>query len=1183
MRGERREARGMQRIGRMGLMAALLCAGAWGMSWVETSQQDFSDGAPDNNLYVSYRDSGTVEFAPRFDLNNDGYMDMVCPDDSGPYLRVYFGSATGYDSARSRYFDVSGGGGIDIADLNTDGYAELVHSGWHARNVVIYWGSDSGPSATDTTWLSTGGQSEAVTIADLDRDSYLDIIAGTDSGDVYVFWGSYGGYASSDTSVITLGGRIGHDLGVADFDNDGWADIAAVRWNRDSNAVIYWGPGRHARAIAWLPIPDGKPHGTTVADFNRDGWLDIAGNVYDDALSAYVYYGSESGFAETRRDVIHPGPCYGGSAAAYWDADTSLDLVFFRGNYDTTVTMVPQVFFNDLGSATHFSDANQADIGTQGFNASGGLVADFNQDGAADVFIDGYNGGEPSVVLWGPGWTGCDTLPAAKSHHGAAREVGNAYDRRFRERYVSSVFGGSDTVVWRKVAWQDTTPGSSAVELELRTGNTPVPGPEWTEWQPYGNGDTIPSYLASSRIQYRATLRYDKPAVLPMLYAVQVDYDSLPFFDVGPTTIVAPIGNVDSGTTVVPRAVVRNFGNQPATFPVTMLIGASYNETVTESLGVGGSDTASFPQWIAEPVGVTSATCYTVLVGDQNRYNDTITAGVQVVRPPRPDVGATAILAPPDSVDSGTVITPRAVVRNFGPLAARFPVVLSIGPTYADTVSDSLDVGQSDSVAFADWTALELGTHPIVCFTDLVGDGNRANDTIADSVRVVALPIPDMAALEILAPRGFADSGVSYVPAAVVRNLGPLAAVFPVTMAIGAGYQASVVETLAAGISDTLTFSNWTAEPMETLDVIAYTALAGDPNPGNDTVRATVIVGPPARHDIGVEQVGWDERREARGERRNGTDGEARAGDTLKPRALVRNYGARPERFFDVRFRIGAAYSRTANVSVALEPDSAVEVSFPAWVAVAGTYSVSCSTMLTVDEDRTNDKETLSLTVARFSLLHVEPDQSDTVATDSQQTYRFYAELESDSARVIDIGQSDVPPAWAAVFYDSADVAPLGGTLGLAQPGRHYWFSLRVNAPPGDLAGMPDTLSTRAFVVRGWVHGDTTTHDSAVLTLALAPLLTVHNFPNPCEGSTRFIIGLPEPGTVRLTLYDRAGARVRLLRDKSEAGAGVLLLDWDGTNDAGKPVASGNYRYVMDYSRNGTNSTIVKKLVLVRK
>ena len=56
-----------------------------------------------------------------------------------------------------------------------------------------------------------------------------------------------------------------------------------------------------------------------------------------------------------------------------------------------------------------------------------------------------------------------------------------------------------------------------------------------------------------------------------------------------------------------------NFGNQPATFPVTMLIGASYSQTISESLAAGGSDTAVFPQWIAEPVGVTSATGYTAL------------------------------------------------------------------------------------------------------------------------------------------------------------------------------------------------------------------------------------------------------------------------------------------------------------------------------------------------------------------------------------------------------------------------------------------------------------------------------------------------------------------------------------------------------------------------------------------
>jgi flagellar hook assembly protein FlgD len=101
--------------------------------------------------------------------------------------------------------------------------------------------------------------------------------------------------------------------------------------------------------------------------------------------------------------------------------------------------------------------------------------------------------------------------------------------------------------------------------------------------------------------------------------------------------------------------------------------------------------------------------------------------------------------------------------------------------------------------------------------------------------------------------------------------------------------------------------------------------------------------------------------------------------------------------------------------------------------------------------------------------------------------------------------------------------------------------------------------------------------------LCLAPGLTIHNYPNPCEGNTKFIIGVPEPGYLTLTLYDRAGARVRRLADESSVRAGVLLLDWDGANEGGKPVASGAYRYVLQYTGTEKTATIVKKLVLVRQ
>ncbi|MEO0084998.1 MAG: VCBS repeat-containing protein, partial [candidate division WOR-3 bacterium] len=226
-------------------------------------------------LYVSPRsqldpDSGCVEFFARFDVDNNGYYDLVCADDSGPWLHLYFGSPSGYSPTNCRRFAVPGGGNIDLADLNLDGYAELIHSGWRSGHVTIYRGTDSGPSPVDTTWLQISGQSEAVAVFDLDRDSYLDILAGSDNGNLYIFWGSATGYSSSRRSSVYLNGQIGHNLEVADFDRDGYGDIAASLWSRNRAAVIYWGSDRTPREIVWLPVSGNNPHGITVADLNED-------------------------------------------------------------------------------------------------------------------------------------------------------------------------------------------------------------------------------------------------------------------------------------------------------------------------------------------------------------------------------------------------------------------------------------------------------------------------------------------------------------------------------------------------------------------------------------------------------------------------------------------------------------------------------------------------------------------------------------------------------------------------------------------------------------------------------------------------------------------------------------------------------------------------------------------------
>jgi len=103
------------------------------------------------------------------------------------------------------------------------------------------------------------------------------------------------------------------------------------------------------------------------------------------------------------------------------------------------------------------------------------------------------------------------------------------------------------------------------------------------------------------------------------------------------------------------------------------------------------------------------------------------------------DVGAVAITQPTGEVDSATVVTPRAVVENFGATAETLDVLFTIDTIYADTQSVMLAAGDADTVDFTDWTADTLGMFASRCRTLLPGDMNQANDMVEDSFEVVAV------------------------------------------------------------------------------------------------------------------------------------------------------------------------------------------------------------------------------------------------------------------------------------------------------------------------------------------------------------------------------------------------------------------------------------------------------------
>ena len=85
------------------------------------------------------------------------------------------------------------------------------------------------------------------------------------------------------------------------------------------------------------------------------------------------------------------------------------------------------------------------------------------------------------------------------------------------------------------------------------------------------------------------------------------------------------------------------------------------------------------------------------------------------------------------------------------------------------------------------------------------------------------------------------------------------------------------------------------------------------------------------------------------------------------------------------------------------------------------------------------------------------------------------------------------------------------------------------------------------------------------------------NHPNPFNPETTITYDIAETGTVRLSVYALTGQLVRTLID-GERPAGSYSLTWDGTDDAGRDVASGVYVCRMEAG----DYRAVRKLVLVQ-
>jgi len=93
----------------------------------------------------------------------------------------------------------------------------------------------------------------------------------------------------------------------------------------------------------------------------------------------------------------------------------------------------------------------------------------------------------------------------------------------------------------------------------------------------------------------------------------------------------------------------------------------------------------------------------------------------------------------------------------------------------------------------------------------------------------------------------------------------------------------------------------------------------------------------------------------------------------------------------------------------------------------------------------------------------------------------------------------------------------------------------------------------------------------------LSGSISATNYPNPFNPETTIRYSIDEPGMVALEIYNLKGQLVKTLA-KGITDAGRYSAIWNGTDNNGKPCASGVYLYKL----NTKNKTMVQKMLMLK-
>jgi hypothetical protein len=346
------------------------------------------------------------------DFNEDGQPDLAIVNSSDDTFTIMLGNGdgtfkalpfNGFNRTPCASNAYQSNCAIAVGDFNHDGHADLALTSGDDNQVSVFKGNGDG---TFTQFagspITTGNFPEAVKVADFNNDGFQDLaVANLNDGDVSILLGNGDGTFTPATGSPIVVGGFPFFLAAADLNEDGIADLAVVD-GRGNTMELLQGNGDGtftpfaSSPITFPPLGDDKGYTAIVAgDFTGGGHIDLAVADFD-ANAVIILNGNGTGaFTFSPQSPVTVGPNPFSMTALDYNGDGHVDLAVANFNENGTNGSL-SLLINDGGGNFTLSAPPPPQLGMFPNDV---VTADFNGDGKADLAIPEFGETGTTILL----------------------------------------------------------------------------------------------------------------------------------------------------------------------------------------------------------------------------------------------------------------------------------------------------------------------------------------------------------------------------------------------------------------------------------------------------------------------------------------------------------------------------------------------------------------------------------------------------------------------------------------------------------------------------------------------------------------------------------------------------------------------------------------------------------------